>query len=186
MNYADIKTLDIANGPGCRTTLFVSGCRNRCPGCFNSEAWDFRFGKPYTEKTEEYLLETLAPDYVTGLTILGGEPFEPENQPVVQHLVDAVNESFPEKTIWCFTGYVFEDLIRKGAPKNTEYTLPLLDGIDVLVDGPYIEAQSDITLRFRGSSNQRIIDVQKSLAEEHTILWQDTPYMSPEWYNPTN
>ena len=184
MNYADIKTLDIANGPGCRTSLFVSGCRNRCPGCFNSEAWDFQFGKRYTQETEDSIIESLSFPYVTGLTILGGEPFEPENQPFIDRLVTRVLDEAPDKNIWCFTGYLYEDLKSQTGSKRTEYTDDILDSIDVLVDGPYIQEQSDITLRFRGSSNQRIIDVQKSLSEGKIVLWEDTPYMLPEWFNP--
>lgn len=184
MNYADIKTLDIANGTGCRTSLFVSGCRNRCPGCFNSEAWDFSFGKKYTQQTEDQIIDSLLPVYVSGLSILGGEPFEPENQPFIHKLVTRITDEMPEKDIWCFTGYLYEDLVSKTSTKHTEYTDEILDCLDVLVDGPYIQDQRDITLRFKGSSNQRIIDVQKTLANDTIVLWEDTPYFAPEWYNP--
>lgn len=163
MNYSGIKNYDIANGLGVRVSLFVSGCRNACPGCFNPSTWDFSAGMPFTEAVEDDLLRKLAPDYIRGLSLLGGEPFEPENQRVLLPFLKRVRRERPGKDVWCFSGFTFEEL-RSGASRcRTEDTEPLLALLDVLVDGRFIEAQKDISLRFRGSSNQRILDVPASL-----------------------
>lgn len=170
MNYSEIKYCDIANGEGVRTTLFVSGCRLHCPGCFNQEAQDFSAGEEFSDETEALILESLEPTYVDGLTLLGGEPMEPENQRGLVAFVERVKERFPHKGIWCFTGYRLEDLL-EGGRRHIDATDRLLACIDVLVDGPYIAAEHDITLRFRGSSNQRIIDVKKTLSSGTLTLW---------------
>ena len=158
MNYGEIKKTDIANGEGVRVTLFVSGCRIHCKGCFNSQTWDFCFGKPFTKETEAELLEALKPDYISGLTVLGGEPFEEENQRVLAPFLKKVKKTYPSKDIWCFSGYIYEkDLASPTGKKYCEVTSDMLNSIDVLVDGPFIEEQRDISLQFRGSRNQRIL-----------------------------
>lgn len=162
MHYGTIKKYDIADGEGVRVTLFVSGCTNRCPGCFQKETWDFQYGQPYTEETEAEILEALSPSYIEGLTLLGGEPFEPENQRVLVHLLQRVHEQYPEKNIWSYTGFVYDRDLIPGGRKHCEVTDAMLDMIDVLVDGPFIEAQKDISLAFRGSRNQRVIDLKKT------------------------
>ena len=171
MYYGEIKNCDIANGEGVRVTLFVSGCTNHCKNCFQPQTWDFSYGQPFTEETEEHLLTLLAPSYINGLTLLGGEPFEPENQPAVLALCRAVREKFPEKTIWCYSGYTLETDILAGrlGPKNI--TMELLGQLDVLVDGEFHLEEKDPSLRFRGSRNQRIIDVKKTLETGETVLW---------------
>lgn len=163
MNYAVIKPHDVANGPGVRVSLFVSGCPHRCPGCFNEETWDYQYGAPYTHKTEEEILSALAPSYIKGFSLLGGEPFVPEHQAVLLPLLTKIRETLPQKTIWAYSGYTWETL-----PDRT--LIPLLD---VLVDGPFIEAEKDLNLRFRGSGNQRLIDVQQSIKEGQVVLWRD-------------
>ncbi len=194
MNYAMIKKTDVANGSGVRVSLFVSGCTHRCRGCFNSEAWDFGYGKEYTTQTEEEILRALAPDYIRGLSLLGGEPMEPENRNSVLSLVEKVRQRFPGKDIWCYTGYDYErDLLRWaaeescGAQKNqsaqpegkaggcsrdrTAGTVTrLLSHIDVLVDGEFVEEKKNLRLAFRGSENQRIIDVQESRKQGRVVL----------------
>ena len=173
MNYADIKIADVANGKGVRVSLFVSGCNHHCKGCFNEETWSFEFGQPFTAETEEQILKLLEPSYISGLTVLGGEPMEYMNQEALLPFLEKVKERFPEKTIWCFTGYVFEkDILNRMIPK-WKYTKKMLEQIDYLVDGPFVEAKKDITLRFRGSSNQRIIDVKKSLETGKVVLWEE-------------
>lgn len=174
MKYSEIKFCDIANGEGVRTTLFVSGCRLHCPGCFNQEAQDFASGDEFLPEVAERILQSLEPSYVDGLTLLGGEPMEPENQRGLVEFVELVKERFPDKGIWCFTGYVLDDL-REGGRRHTDVTDRLLACIDVLVDGPYVAALHDITLRFRGSSNQRIIDVPATRASGEVCLWADDP-----------
>lgn len=170
MNYAEIKNCDIANGPGVRVSLFVSGCTHRCPGCFNEVAWDFAYGKPFTRQTEDAILDMLKPAYIRGLTLLGGEPFDPRNQSAVVGLLRRIKEKYPEKSIWAFSGYLFEQDILSGRLGDTaEY----LSYLDVLVDGPFVEAKKNLSLRFRGSENQRLIDVKKSLASGQTVLWED-------------
>ena len=170
MNYATIKNCDIANGPGVRVSLFVSGCTHRCPGCFNEVAWDFDYGQPFTEETITSLLEMLRPSYIRGLTLLGGEPFEPRNQAGVVNLLRRIKAELPEKSIWAFSGYLFEkDMLSGRIGDVSEY----LSYLDVLVDGPFVQEKKNLSLRFRGSENQRIIDVKASLAAGQTILWDD-------------
>ena len=163
MYYGEIKKMDIADGPGCRVSLFVSGCRNHCTGCFNEETWDFCYGKPYTEDTEQQILDALKPDYIQGLSLLGGDPFEPENQRVLVKLLRRVRGELPRKDIWAYTGYMLEKLRDEGFRARCEVTDEMLSMIDILVDGPFIMAQKNISLRFRGSENQRIIDLQTTL-----------------------
>lgn len=161
MNYANIKKTDIADGLGVRVSLFVSGCRNHCKGCFNLEAQDFSFGKPFTKETEDEILLALKPSHIAGLTVLGGEPFEEENQAVLAPFLQRVKETYPEKNIWCYTGYIFErDILSENGRKHTAHTKKMLSLIDVLVDGPFIEEQKDLTLDFRGSKNQRILHLK--------------------------
>ena len=173
MNYAVIKNCDIANGPGVRVSLFVSGCTHRCKGCFNEVAWDFDYGQPFTQQTVDQILVMLAPDYIKGLTLLGGEPFEPQNQPAIVDLLRQVKAAFPQKTVWAFSGYLFDRDILPGKLGDPALTRDYLSYLDVLVDGPFVENQKDMTLRFRGSSNQRVIDVPASLASGQIVLWQD-------------
>ena len=161
MNYANIKKYDIADGPGVRVSLFVSGCRHHCKGCFNYEAWDFEYGRPYTAETETEILEALKPGYIAGLTLLGGEPFEPENQVELVTLLRKVRETYPEKSIWSYTGYVYDKDLVPGGRAYTDVTDEMLSYLDVLVDGPFVEELKDITLQFRGSSNQRILKMDK-------------------------
>lgn len=172
MNYAEIKTRDIANGPGVRVSLFVSGCTHKCKGCFNEVAWDFDYGKPFTQETADFILEALSPAHIRGITLLGGEPFEPQNQEEVVQLLRQVRERYPEKTVWAFSGYLFEGLAG-GRPGDPEVLREYLSLVDVLVDGPFVLSKKNLSLRFRGSENQRIIDVKKSLEAGHVILWQD-------------
>ena len=158
MYFGAIKKIDIANGEGVRVSLFVSGCRNCCKGCFQKETWDFCYGKEFTQDTQEEILEALKPDYIAGLSVLGGEPFEEENQEVLAPFLQKVKEIFPNKDIWCYTGYVYDvDLVAESGRKHTPYTQTMLDCIDVLVDGPFVEELKDISLLFRGSRNQRIL-----------------------------
>lgn len=173
MNYATIKNCDIANGPGVRVSLFVSGCTHRCPGCFNEIAWDFEYGEPFTDQTIDTIIEMLRPAYIRGLTLLGGEPFEPQNQPSVLKLVRRVRRELPEKTIWGFSGYLYDKDILPGKLGDPAVTRELLEHLDVLVDGPFIQAKKNLSLRFRGSENQRLIDVPKSLEAGEIVLWQD-------------
>lgn len=170
MNYANIKNCDIANGPGVRVSLFVSGCTHHCPGCFNAVAWDFDYGQPFTQQTIDQILEMLRPGYIRGLTLLGGEPFEPQNQGAIVELLRQVKAQMPEKSIWAFSGYLFDRDILSGRLGDTREYLSYLD---VLVDGPFIEAKKNLSLRFRGSENQRLIDVKKSLAAGEVVLWED-------------
>ena len=173
MNYAEIKNCDIANGPGVRISLFVSGCTHHCPGCFNQVAWDFDYGQPFTQQTIDQILEMLKPGDIKGLTLLGGEPFEPENQGAIVELLRQIKEKYPEKSIWAFSGYLFDRDILSGRLGNWEITKEYLSYLDVLVDGPFVEAKKNLSLRFRGSENQRIIDVPASLAANRIVLWQD-------------
>ena len=170
MNYADIKKVDVANGPGVRVSLFVSGCTHHCPGCFNEQTWDFNYGQPYTEQTQTNILDMLNNNYIQGLTILGGEPMEPQNQPQVYDLVKAVRKRFPEKDIWIYSGYTFEELQNPEARCYTPNTKDILCLIDVLVDGRFVLAEKDVTLAFRGSRNQRVLDVKASL-EKSAPCW---------------
>ena len=173
MYYGAIKACDIANGLGVRVSLFVSGCRNRCPGCFQPETWDFAYGRPFTEETADALLRALAPDYINGLTILGGDPFEPENQRELLPLLRRVRAAFPEKDIWAYTGYTWEQLTSGTHRVCSAETPELLRLLDVLVDGPFIQEQKNIRLRFRGSENQRLLDVPRSLASDQPVLWEE-------------
>lgn len=175
MNYADLKKTDIANGPGVRVSLFVSGCTHGCPGCFNPETWDFQFGQLFTQKTMDTLLAALAPEHIRGLSLLGGEPLHPDNQKTVLEVVRRVREAFPHKTVWCYTGYLYENLVQ-GQVGDPETVRALLEGIDVLVDGPFVEAQKNLGLRFRGSDNQRILLASASLAAGELVFWEDVPY----------
>lgn len=165
MNYGEIKNYDIANGLGVRVTLFVSGCTHHCKGCFNPMTWDFNYGKPFTEDTEEQLLEMLAPDYIDGLTLLGGEPMETDNQRALLPFLKKVKERYPKKNIWCYTGYTLETDLLSESRARCEITDEMLSLIDVLVDGEFIEEQKNISLAFRGSENQRIIDLPKTLSD---------------------
>ena len=163
MNYCEIKNCDIADGPGVRVTLFVSGCTNHCEGCFQPETWDFGYGEPFTREVEDRLIGLLEPHYIAGLTLLGGDPFEPSNQAALLPFVKRVRETYPEKTIWAYTGFTFEELRRDGSHPRCQATDELLALIDVLVDGRFVLKLKDLRLRFRGSSNQRLIDVKKTL-----------------------
>ena len=162
MYYSTIKDCDIANGIGVRITLFVSGCTNHCKNCFQPQTWDFDFGEPFTEETEEKLLQMLKPDYINGLTLLGGEPMEPQNQRALVPFLKRVREAYPNKNIWCFTGFTYEVLKTDGSHPRCEVTDEMLSLIDVLVDGRYVDELKDLTLQFRGSSNQRLIDMVKT------------------------
>ena len=172
MNYAVIKKFDIANGPGVRVSLFVSGCRHKCKNCFNSEAWDFDYGKPFTAETVNEIIEALDKDYIEGFSLLGGEPFEPENQAGIYTVLKAIKEKLPNKTVWCYTGFDYDKQLLKGLVGDETLALKCLELIDVLVDGKFVEELKSPSLLFRGSSNQRIIDVKKSLLENKTI-WLD-------------
>lgn len=177
MYYGAIKKCDIANGPGVRVSLFVSGCTHHCKGCFNEETWSFSYGQPFTQATEEQIFEWLTPSYIAGLSVLGGEPLEYVNQEKLLPFLEKVKKIFPRKTIWCYTGYEFEkDICARMIPK-WKYTEKLMEQIDFLVDGPFIEEKKDLSLRFRGSSNQRIIDVKKSLASGQTVLVSDEDFI---------
>ena len=173
MNYATIKPRDIANGPGVRVSLFVSGCTHRCPGCFNQEAWDFNYGQPFDQTVIDRILRDLDADYVTGLTLLGGEPFEPQNQGPIVELLRQVKAKYPDKSIWAFSGYLFDGDILSGRLGDPEVTREYLSYLDVLVDGPFVAARKNLTLRFRGSDNQRLIDVPASLKSGTVVLWED-------------
>ena len=169
MYYGNIKAHDIANGSGIRVSLFVSGCRHRCPDCFNPESWNFHYGQPFTDETIAQLLRLLAPKHIRGLTLLGGEPLEPENRADVLRAVRAVRQSLPGKDIWCYTGFTWPALQAQQDPTLRQ----LLGEIDVLVDGPFVTEKKDINLRFRGSSNQRIIDLRRTRESGVLTLWTD-------------
>lgn len=169
MNYGEIKRTDVANGPGVRVSLFVSGCTHYCKGCFNSEAWDFNYGKPYTEQVEEEILQALRPDFIKGLTILGGEPMEEANRLSVLGLMKKVKEQFPEKDIWCYTGYEYEKDLLCWILEGRSEVAQMLQYIDVLVDGEFVEARKNLSLTFRGSENQRLIDIPVSLKYGKTV-----------------
>ena len=173
MNYAKIRKCDVANGPGVRVSLFVSGCNHHCKNCFNREAWDFNYGEKFTEKQEEQIIADLKPDYITGLSLLGGEPFEQTNQEGLAPLVEKVKQTYPDKKIWCYTGFTFDKQIlgQMIGEEDRSTTKQMLKNIDYIVDGRFVEELKDPKLQFRGSSNQRIIDVKKSLAENEIILW---------------
>lgn len=174
MNIAEIKFNDIANGLGVRTSVFVSGCRHRCKNCFNAVAWDFAYGKPFDEEIKEKILKSAEPDWINGLSILGGEPFEPENQAELLALLKEFHTRFPEKDVWCYSGFTLEQIFGKEKSRAfTDISEKLLKNIDVLVDGRYVEELHSITLKFRGSSNQRIIDVKKTLNSGEIALCSD-------------
>ena len=161
MNYGTIKEYDIADGPGVRVSLFVSGCRHHCKGCFNEETWNFNYGEPFTDEVKDRILKLLEPVYIQGFSLLGVEPFEPENQVVLVNLLREIKETYPKKDIWCYSGYLFDVDLVEGGRVYTEVTDEMLSYIDVLVDGEFVEELKDITLKFRGSSNQRILELAK-------------------------
>ena len=171
MNYATIKWADVANGPGVRVSLFVSGCTHHCPGCFNEEAWDFGYGQPFTSAEEDKIVAALAPAHIKGLSLLGGEPFEPVNQRALLPLLRRVKELYPYKEVWCYSGYTLDGELWKDSRARCEVTDEMLSYIDVLVDGRFDREKKDLSLRFRGSSNQRIINVPKSIAAGEVVLW---------------
>lgn len=171
MNYGTIKFCDIANGIGIRTVLFVSGCTHHCKGCFQPETWDFSYGFPYTEDTEQQILDSLAPSYIHGLTLLGGEPMEPNNQRALLPLLRRLKAEYPTKTVWCYSGYTYEELMGESRAR-CEVTSEMLALIDVLVDGEFVLGQKNISLRFRGSENQRIIDLPKTRDQGTVVLWE--------------
>ncbi len=182
MNYAEIKYCDIANGAGTRTTLFVSGCTHHCDGCFQPETWSFEFGKPFTPEVEDEIIESLKPSYIHGLTLLGGEPMEPRNQRALVDFLERIKKELPKKDIWCYTGDIYEDLTDAYSLRRCEVTDRMLACIDVLVDGPYIKERHNISLRFRGSSNQRIIDLNVTRSTGELTLWEDNPmYATHTW-----
>lgn len=169
MNYGEIKNYDIANGEGVRVSLFVSGCTHHCKNCFNKETWNFDYGKPFTKETEDYIIECLSHGYIDGLSLLGGEPFEPQNQSVLLPFLRRVKKELPNKTIWCYSGYIFDKELLNDSRARCEHTDEMLSMLDVLVDGEFVQDLYDISLSFRGSSNQRIIDVKKSLQSGETV-----------------
>ena len=173
MNYAEIKKCDVANGPGVRVSLFVSGCTHHCKECFNPETWNFNYGQLFTEDTEAKILKFMEPDYIKGLTLLGGEPLEYCNQQGLLPLLRKVKKLYPAKSIWCFTGYDFEKDVTGRMVDEWEETKELLSYINVLVDGEFVQALKDLGLRFRGSGNQRIIDLPESLRTGKTVIWED-------------
>ena len=170
MNYANIKWYDIAIGPGVRVSLFVSGCRNRCKNCFNPETWDFEYGQPFTTEIEDKILKAMEPEHIRGFTLLGGEPFEPENTEAVLPFMRRMRKMYPEKSIWCFTGYDYERDLLTGKKGDHDTVIKLLRCLDVLVDGRFVEELKDLNLRFRGSSNQRIIALKESLKRDKIVL----------------
>ena len=172
MNYATIKNCDIANGPGVRISLFVSGCTHHCKGCFIEVAWDFDYGEPFTQQTIRTILDMMKPGYIKGLTLLGGEPFEPQNQGPIVELLRQVKKAYPQKSIWAFSGYLYEK-ITSHTLGDWAVTQEFLSYLDVLVDGPFVEEKKNLALRFRGSENQRLIDMPATLASGKIVLWED-------------
>ena len=173
MYYGNIKMYDVANGEGVRVTLFVSGCRIHCEGCFQAQTWDFKFGEPYTEETQKYILELLGNEHIDGLTVLGGEPFEPENQVVIVDLLRQAKKLYPEKNIWCWTGYLYDNELQEGGSKHTEVTDEMLSYIDILVEGPFVLAKKNLALAFRGSENQRVLDLNATRAKGEIVKYID-------------
>lgn len=173
MNYASIKRMDVANGPGVRMSLFVSGCTHYCKNCFNQEAWDFNYGEPFTQKEIDMIVEYVCGEYISGLTLLGGEPMEPQNQAGILPLLRRMKEVCPDKSIWCYTGYDFEKDILGRMLKEVPETKEMLSYLDVIVDGEFVEELHNLSLRFRGSSNQRIILVQESMKTGEIVLWDE-------------
>ncbi|MDE6597212.1 MAG: anaerobic ribonucleoside-triphosphate reductase activating protein [Clostridia bacterium] len=174
MNYAKIKRRDISNGPGVRVSLYVSGCRNHCKNCFNPETWDFCYGEPFTKQTENEIIEEMKPDYIKGFTLLGGDPFEPENAEVLAPFLERLRKKYPDKSFWCFTGYDYEADLLTGKKCDMDIVMRILNCLDVLVDGKFVEELKDLNLLFRGSSNQRIILVKPSLESDEVVLWDET------------
>lgn len=165
MNYGSIKKCDVANGPGVRVSLFVSGCTHHCKGCFNPETWDFNYGKPFDSEAEDKILGYLVPDHIEGFSLLGGEPFEPQNQPALTALLRKIKYRFPEKQVWCYSGYTIDgDILNKDSRIRTEYTDEMIGYIDVLVDGEFKEELKNLNIKFRGSENQRLVDVHKTIS----------------------
>ena len=179
MNYAAIKWADVANGPGVRVSLFVSGCTHRCPGCFYEEAQDFAYGQSFTRAEEDKIVAALAPAHIKGLSLLGGEPFEPDNQRALLPLLRRVKAAYPDKAVWCYSGYTLDGELWAESRTRCEATDEMLSYIDVLVDGPFVEAQKDLNLRFRGSANQRILDVPASLLAHAPVLWDGDMSVQP-------
>lgn len=173
MNYGEIKKCDIANGEGVRVSLFVSGCTHRCKGCFNAQTWDFSYGKPYTKETEECIIELLKSSYIKGFSLLGGEPFEPQNQRALLSLLKRIKTELPDKDVWCYTGYLFDEELLGDSRARCEVTDEMLKCIDVLVDGEFVEDMKDVSLAYKGSLNQRIIDVNASLKSNNVVLWKN-------------
>ena len=173
MNYATIKWFDVSNGPGVRVSLYVSGCRNRCKGCFNPETWDFAYGKPFTKEVEDSIIKALSPDYIMGFTLLGGDPFEPENAKVLAPFMKRLRAQYPEKSFWCFTGYDFERDLLTGRLGDFEDVMTILHTLDVLVDGRFEEELKDLNAKFKGSTNQRTILVKQSLEKDEVVLWDE-------------
>ena len=172
MHYGAIKRRDIANGPGVRVSLFVSGCTHHCPGCFNADTWDFDYGEPFTEETAREIEALMSPDFICGLSLLGGEPMEVQNQAVLLPLLRRLKTAYPTKTVWCYSGYTLEELLGDSRAR-CEHTDEMLSLIDVLVDGRFVLAKKDIRLRFRGSANQRLIDLGKTREKGEIVLWDD-------------
>ncbi len=173
MNYATIKWYDVSNGPGVRVSLYVSGCRNHCKNCFNPETWDFCYGEPFTREVEDKIINALAPEYIKGFTLLGGDPFEPENAEALVPFMERLRKKYPEKSVWCFTGYDYEADLLTGKKGDIDTNIRLLSTLDVLVDGKFVEELKDLNLLFRGSSNQRIILVRPSLEKDEVALWNE-------------
>lgn len=171
MNYAAIKWYDISNGPGVRVSLYVSGCRNHCKGCFNRETWDFDYGEKFTEEVEKKIINGLKPDYISGFTLLGGDPFEPENARELAPFMKRLRAAYPDKSFWCFTGYDLDAELLSGKQADLSDVMDMLGTLDVLVDGRFVEEKKDLNLRFRGSSNQRIILVKPTLERDEVVLW---------------
>ena len=177
MNYAKIKYYDVSNGPGVRTSLYVSGCRNHCKNCFNPETWDFVYGEPFTKEVEDKIIASMQPDYIKGFTLLGGDPFEPENSTRLAPFMERLRNIYPQKSIWCFTGYDFEADILTGKQGDSQSNMRILKTLDVLVDGRFVEELKDLNLRFRGSSNQRIILVPETLERDEIVLWNEKDFV---------
>jgi len=176
VNYAAIKKCAVANGPGVRVSLSVSGCTHHCKGCFNQETWDFKYGKPFDQKAVKEIMEDLEPEYIRGFSLLGGEPFEPVNQEVLVGLLRHIRERYPHKTIWCYSGYLFDKDILAGRLGDPAITREMLSYLDILVDGEFVEAKKNLNLRFKGSENQRIINVPESLKRNEIVLWGGEEY----------
>ena len=172
MSYCEIKPYDIANGTGVRVSLFVAGCTHHCPGCFNPETWDFNAGAAFDETVLDKIIKSLEPDYINGLTLLGGEPFEKVNQRGLLPLIRKVKQLYPQKTIWSFTGFIYDRDLIPGGRAYCEVTDEILDSLEVLVDGPFVEVRKDISLKFRGSSNQRLIDMPATRQKGEVVLWE--------------